>query len=225
MTIACVRRQSCSPRSHRARQCLLALLGLLFALPAEIRDQPMEVAALQLACQPSAHGASCRLLALFHNATHPPRDVTGWAFWRVAGAVDLHLSAVGAMEASGMGDIVLDTRYQSHTIRTSMRLTPHRPAQLLAVVRGAVYVADRGRLTPAANAQVEVVSGPSHGGGHTTTRDDGTYELVALAPGQVVIHPTKSGFVATDLSIEILPGINMISLVLFAEVPNGTLAL
>jgi hypothetical protein len=225
MTIARVRRQSCSPRSHRAPQCLLAALSVLLAFPGEIRDQPMEVAALQLACRPIAHGASCRLLALFHNATQPPRDVTGWASWRVAGAVDLHLSAVGAMEASGMGDIVLDTSYQSHAVRMSVRLIPHGPAQLLATVRGAVYVAGRGRLTPAANAQLEVMSGPSHEGGHTTTRDDGTYELVALAPGRAVIHAMKSGFVDTDLSIEILPGVNRVSVVLFAEVPNGTLAL
>ena len=67
-----------------------------------------------------------------------------------------------------------------------------------------------------AEARVDVVS-DSRLGIHTTTLDDGTYEFAAVVPGHIVIHTMKNGFVATDLPLQIHPGDNRLSVVLFAE--------
>jgi hypothetical protein len=128
------------------------------------------------------------------------------------------------MQATGDGDVVIDTDYQSSTARVAVRLTPNHPAQLLATVRGAVYVSDRGRLRPLANACVEVVSGPSLGK-QTTTHGDGTYDLPAVVSGGIVIRATKIGFVPTDLSAQIRPGDNRISVAIAVEPPIGVFPL
>jgi hypothetical protein len=184
----------------------------------------VDVASLSLACRPVARGVQCQLLALSRNGTLAPRDVTAWASWHVAGAAEMHLSPVGVMQATGDGDVVIDTDYQSNTARVAVRLTPNHPAQLLATVRGAIYVSDRGRLRPLAHACVEVVSGPSSGK-QTTTHGDGTYELPAVVPGDIVIRATKIGFVPTDLSAQIWPGDNRISVELAVEAPTRMLPL
>jgi hypothetical protein len=211
-------------RRRRRMWWLLLVAGMLLACPREIREAPMEVASLHLECRPVSRGAACRLFGLSRTGTRPPQDVTAWAVWRLAGPAEMHLSPTEGLEASGMGDVIIATRYQSHTAQTVVRLTRGQPAQLLAVLRGTVYASDRGRLTPVAHARVEAVSG-SRVGPHTTTRDDGTYELIALVPGHVVIHPMKNGFVATDRPVEIQTGDNRLSVVLFAAPQTGTLAL
>jgi hypothetical protein len=196
--------------------CCLALVGTLLACPVEIREQPVEVASLSLACRPALHGVECRLLALLRDAAGPPRDVTTRASWHIGGAAEIHLSRLGVMHATGNGDVAIDTDYQSKTARVMVRMTPDHPAQLLATVRGAVYVSDRGRLTPLANALVEVVGGPSPGK-QATTGDDGAYELPAVVPGDIVIRATRNGFEPAVLSARIRPGDNRISLVVTAE--------
>jgi Carboxypeptidase regulatory-like domain len=196
--------------------CSLALVGTLLACPGEIREQPVDVASLSLACRPASHGVECRLLALLRDATGPPRDVTTRASWHVGGAAEIHLSRLGVIHATGNGDVAIDTDYQSKTARVMVRLTPGHPAQLLATVRGAVYVSDRGRLTPLVNARVEVVGGPG-AGNQTTTGGDGTYELPAVVPGDIVIRATRNGFEPAVLSAQIQPGDNRISLVVTAE--------
>ena len=120
------------------------------------------------------------------------------------------------MHATGNGDVVIATDYQSKTARVIVRLMPGHPAQLLATIRGAVYVSDRGRLTPLGDARVEVVGGLSLGK-RTTTAGDGTYELPAVVPGDIVIRATRKGFEPAVLSVQIQPGDNRISLVVTAE--------
>jgi hypothetical protein len=203
--------------------CSLALVGTLFLCPGEIRDEPVDVASLSLACQPVSHGVQCRLLALLRGGTGPPRDVTSRASWHVAGTAEIHLSPAGVMHATGNGDVGIDTDYQSKTAHVMVRLTPGHPAQLLATVRGVVYVSDRGRLSPLANARVEVVGGPSLGK-RTTTGGDGTYELPAIVPGDIVIRATRNGFVPEVLAARVRPGDNRISLVVAAEPPIKVLA-
>src|SRR5713226_4506771 len=168
------------------RLSFLVLVGTLVACPREIREEGMDVASLSLTCRPVARGVQCQLLALLRNGTLASRDVTASASWHVAGTAEMHLSPVG-MQATGDGDVVIDADYQSKTARLWIRLTPNHPAQLLATVQGTVYLSDRGWLRPVANARVEVVSGPSLGK-QTTTRDDGTYELLAVVPGDIVIR-------------------------------------
>jgi hypothetical protein len=196
----------------------LVLVGTLLACPRDIREEREDVASLSLACRPVARGAQCELLALLRNGTLPPRDVTAWASWRVPSTAEMHLSPAGVMQATGVGDVVIDADYQSKTARAALRLTPDHPAQPLAIVRGAVYVSDRGRLRALANACVEVVSGPSLGK-RTTTHGDGTYELPAVVPGEIAIRATKIGFVSTDLSVQIRPGDNRISMPIVVEAP------
>jgi hypothetical protein len=203
--------------------CFLAVVAILVACPGEIREQPMGVASLSLTCRPVSYGVQCRLLALSRDGTRPPRDVTARASWHVAGTAEMHLSTGGVMDATGNGDVAIDTDYQSKTARVVVRLTPGHPAQLLATVRGAVYVSDRGRLTPLANARVEVVGGPSFGK-QTTTDGAGTYELPAIVPGDIVIRATKNGFVPAVLPSQTQPGDNRISLVVAAEPPIKVLA-
>jgi hypothetical protein len=204
--------------------CALALVGTLLAWPREFREESADVASLSLECRPASHGVQCQLLALLRNGTGPPLDVTGRAWWHVSGTAEVHLSPVGVMRATGDGDVVIDTDYQSKTARVMVRLTPDHPAQLLAAVRGSVYVSGHGRLIPLENTHVEIVSGPGLGE-QTTTRADGTFELPAVVPGGIVIRATKSGFVPSDLPAEIRPGDNRISLVIAPEPPFKVLAL
>jgi hypothetical protein len=205
------------------RLCSLALVGTLFGCPREIHEEPVDVAALRLECRPASHGVQCRLLALLRDATGPPRDVTVRAAWHMAGQAEMHLSAVGVMQAIGNGDVAIATDYQSRTAHLMVRLTPNRPGQLLATIRGVVYVPGRGRLTPLANAQVQVISG-SGPGKQTTTRGDGTYELVGVVPGNIVIRATKIGVAPADQSAEIRPGENRISVAVAVEPPNTVVA-
>jgi hypothetical protein len=202
----------------------LILVGTLSACPREIREEPVDVASLNLACGPvSRDGVQCRLLALSRDVARPPRDVTGWASWHVTGAAKLYLAQPGVMRATGDGEVVIDTRYRSRTARVMVRLAPEHSAQLLATVRGAVYGHDRGRLRPMASARVEVVDGPNLGK-QTTTHDDGTYELPALVPGDIVIRATKIPYVPTDLPARIGPGDNRISVALETRSPADTVA-
>jgi hypothetical protein len=194
----------------------LFLVGILLACPREIREDRVDLASLSLACRPTAQGVQCQLLALSRNGTLAPRDVTTSASWHMAGSAQMHLSSVG-MQATGDGEVVIDANYQSKTARIWIRLTPNHPAQLLATIGGAVYVSDSGRLSPLANARVEVVSGPSVGK-RTTTSDDGSYELPAVVPGEIVIRATKMGFVPADLTVQIWPGDNRISVAVAVEV-------
>jgi hypothetical protein len=177
----------------------------------------MDVASLNLTCRPVARGVQCQLLALLRSGTLAPRDVTASASWHVAGTAGMHVSPEG-MVATGDGDVLIDTDYQSKTARLWIRLTPHHPAQLLGTVQGSVYLSVRGWLRPVAHARVEVVSGPSLGK-QTTTRDDGTYELPAVVPGDIVIRATKNGFVPTELAARIWPGDNRISVAIAVAPP------
>jgi hypothetical protein len=200
------------------------LVLTLWACPRGIREEPVDVASLSLACRPASIGVQCRLLALLRDGTGPPRDVTAHATWHVTGTAEMRLSTVGLMQATGDGDVAIDTNYQSRTARVLVRLTPDHPAQFLATVRGAVYVADQGRLTPLSKARVEVVGGPGLGK-QTTTGVDGTYELPAVVPGDIVIRATRIGFIPSVLSARIQPGENRISVVVAVEPPTRGLAL
>jgi hypothetical protein len=203
---------------------LVIAVGMLVASPREMHDESMDVASLSLSCRPVAVGAQCNLLALSREAAEPPRDVTGWASWYVGGGAEMYLSPAGVMQAIGEGDVAIETVYASKRAHVTVRLTPGQPALILATLRGAVYVYDRGRLRPVADARVEVASGPSLGK-QTTTGADGTYELPALPAGSIAIRVTKLGFTPADLSTQIQPGDNRISPVIAIEPPARDSAL
>jgi hypothetical protein len=195
------------------------------ASPRKMYDESMDVASLSLTCRPVVVGVQCHLLAVSREVAEPPRDVTAWASWHVVGGgADMHLSPAGVMQAIGNGDVVIETDYASKRARVAVRLTPSQPAQILATLRGAVYVYDRGQLRPVADAHVEVARGPSLGE-HATTRADGTYELPAILPGNIAIRVTKLGFTPTYLSTQIQPGDNRVSPVIAIEPPTRDSAL
>jgi hypothetical protein len=91
---------------------------------------------------------------------------------------------------------------------------------MLAVLRGRVYAEIGGTLRPIPRARVEVVGGPCTGI-DSATLGDGSYELVDLVPGDVVIRATKAGYAAADESTRIYPGDNRVSL-LIRLVPPAT---
>jgi hypothetical protein len=82
---------------------------------------------------------------------------------------------------------------------------------MLAALRGRVYVETGGVLKPVAQAHVEVVGGPN-AGVSTTTVGDGSYEFIALVPGEVAVRVTKIGCTAAEGSTEMQPGDNKLSL-------------
>ena len=81
-------------------------------------------------------------------------------------------------------------------------MTRDGPGQMLAALRGLVYVERDGTLRPVAHSHVEVVGGPD-AGLSTTTLWDGSYVFVGLVPGDVVIRATKVGYRGTDGPIQI----------------------
>jgi hypothetical protein len=199
----------------------LILAGTLATFPGEVREEPVDVASLNLACGPeSGDGVRCRLLALSRNVARPPRDVTSHASWHVTGAARTYLGPPGVLRATGDGEVVIDASYCSRTAQAIVRLTPDRPAQVLASVRGTVYVHDRGRLEPVVNALVEVVGGPNLGK-QTITGGDGTYELSGLVPGDIVVRATKIPYGPTDQPARILPGDNRISVAFTSRSPRA----
>jgi hypothetical protein len=68
-------------------------------------------------------------------------------------------------------------------------------------------------LRPVAHARVEILTGPSVGT-WATTDGEGTYELLGVVPGDVVIRVSKVGYRAADQPAQIEPGENRQSLLL-----------
>jgi hypothetical protein len=74
-----------------------------------------------------------------------------------------------------------------------VRLTRDHPGQMLATLRGRVYVEVGGEFRPVALVRIEILSGPATGTCTMTSRD-GSYELAGLVPGDFVIRATKIGY-------------------------------
>ena len=206
---------------------LAALLGVI-QVTSHFRDSysPEEVASLNLTCSPAAAGLRCRLLALFRDVSRPPRDVTAQASWRLSGVAGAQISRDGAIDAVADGDVGIEALYGSRRVEARGRLRRASPGQMLAALRGRVYLEIDGRLQPAAQAHVEVVGG-TNAGLSTTTHADGSYELVGLVAGDAVevvdvfLRATKAGCSPAEGSTPIHSGDNRLSLVLFPNVTAG----
>jgi len=187
---------------------------------------PEDVASLNLTCSPAAAGLRCRVLALFRDVSRPPRDVTSEASWRLSGVAGAQISRDGAIDAAADGDVGIEALYGSRRVEARGRLRRDSPGQMLAALRGRVYVEIDGRLQPAAHAYVEVVGG-TNAGLSTTTQGDGSYELVGLVAGDAVevvdifLRATKAGCSPAEGSTQIHTGDNRLSLVLFPNVTAG----
>jgi hypothetical protein len=207
------------------RLALIGVAAVLLVFTRETHDESVSVASLSLMCSPVVEGVQCRLLALSHEATDLPRNVTAWASWHAGGSVDLHLlQAEDVVLATGDGDVAIETDYASRRARVVVRLTPNQPGQMLATLRGSIYAYDKGRLEPVAAARVEVVGGGTPWN-QTVSATDGTFGFPALVPGDVEIRVTKSGFLPAELTTPIRPGDNRASPVMSIEPPTGNSAL
>jgi hypothetical protein len=173
------------------------------------REEP-QVASVSLTCAPAERGARCRLVALFRDVARMPRDVTAEASWRVTGVTDAHISPIGIVDTPNAGDVTIEARFQTRRASVSVRLVPGQSGQILATLRGTVYVETLSGLCPLAHARVELVRGPS-AGISTAAGDDGTYEFTALLPGEVTIRVSGIGFDSSDTSTEVIPGENQVS--------------
>jgi hypothetical protein len=160
----------------------------------------------------------CRLLALSRDVSRPALDVTARASWRVTGKAGAGISIDGAIDAPADGDVEIDGQFGGRHVGARARLTPGRPGQMLATVRGHVYAETQGILRPVAYARVEVVKGPC-AGLSTTTRDDGSYEFVGLVTSMIAIRAVKIGHTAGEHSIQLYPGENRLSLLIEALPP------
>jgi hypothetical protein len=216
-----------SERLARLAVSLVALLGVLQVVAHfSGSSAPEEVASLNLTCSPASPGLRCRLLALFRDVSRPPRDVTSEASWRLSGVAGARISRGGAIDALEDGDVDIEALYGSRRVEARGRLRHDSPGQMLAALRGRVYLEINGRLQPAAQAYVEVVGG-TNAGLSTTTRADGSYELVGLVAGDAVdlvdvfLRATKAGCSPAEGSTQIHSGDNRLSLVLFPNVTAG----
>jgi len=205
----------------RKMAALVSLIEILSACGRARPTDPQDVASLNLTCALAPRGVHCRLLALSRDVSRAPRDVTADASWHLSGVVGAQISADGGITVPADGDIELDAHYQSYRMQAWARLTRDGPGHMLAALRGRVYVERDGTLRPVAVARVEVVSGPS-AGLVVTTADDGSYELVGLMPGDVVIRATKIGCTTAEGSTQIFPGVNRLSLLIEPVPPTRT---
>jgi hypothetical protein len=165
-------------------------------------DSPADIVSLSLTCAPAERGVHCRLQALSRDVRRSPRDVTSEALWICSGVSGAHISSSGTVDAPTNGDVVIEARFLSRQARVAVRLIRDRPGQLLATVRGSVYVETPDGLGSVARARVAVVDGPS-AGMWTSTRDDGRFELVGVVPGEATIRVTKTGYESEDVSTTI----------------------
>ena len=170
-----------------------------------------DTASIHLTCTPAVTGVRCQLLALSRDVRRSPIDITTLASWGLTGLVGARISGDGLIEALLVdGDVQITARFSGVRAMTCAHLTRDRPGRLLAIMHGHVYAEQNGTLIPVVQARVEVVAGPS-AGRSTITREDGSYELVGITPGYVIVRASKSGYAAGDGSKELSPGDNWLS--------------
>jgi hypothetical protein len=200
---------------------LVALIGISLACGRERPHEPDEVAFVRLTCVPISQGLRCQLSALFRDVRRSPQDVTALASWQLIGDVArARISPGGVIEATQNGDVKIDAHYLSHSAHAVVRLVRDHPGQILATVRGRVYVEVEGVLRPVAHTRVEILSGPSVGT-WATTDEDGSYELMGVVPGHLEIRATHVGYREADQSAQIEPGDNRQSLLLQLVPPSA----
>ena len=182
-----------------------------------------DVASLRLTCSPAISNVRCRVLALFRDVSQPPRDVTATAVWHVSGVAGARMMVDGFLTTppSGEGDVDVEAEYATHRARVHVHVTGMGPGQMLASLRGHVYVETERAFQPVSLANLEAIGGSSRGR-TATTEADGSYEFV-LMPGDVVIRATKLGYSSAEASLEMLPGENRLSL-LIEPLPQTTIA-
>lgn len=184
------------------------------------RGQPGAVASVWMACTPISDGVRCRLIALFRDVSQIPRDVTGAASWRFSGSVG-RMSPDGVVHPVRDGNVDISAQYQGASAHAAARLILGQPGLLLGAIHGSVFAGDNRRLRPVSDVRVEVASGGS-AGAQTTTRTDGTYDLVQIVPGETVLRATKSGYEPTEVTKSILPANTTVSL--FMRRPHDSLS-
>ena len=193
-----------------AMSCLVA--AITAAGSSHSQNAP-DVASLSLTCNPIERGVRCRLLALFQDVSRPSRDVTADAVWHLSGVSGAHISPTGAVDAPIDGDVMIASEFGGRKARAHVRLVRNESGQLLAAVRGRVYVETTAGLQTIAGARVEVFDG-HRATVATMTREDGTYELTGLVPGSVTIRVARIGYASAERSSVVVVGENWLSVVI-----------
>ena len=126
------------------------------------------------------------------------------------------MSPPGVIHTVRDGNLDVNAEYATASAHAAVRLALNSPGQLLGAIHGTVYAMDDAGLRPLPGAHVRVVRG-DRAGAETTTRADGTYQLTWIAPGEVVLRATKTGYESTETTKTLLQGDVAISLVLQAS--------
>jgi hypothetical protein len=178
-----------------------------------------DVLSVHLGCAPTATGVRCRLLALSRDVRKLALDVTALAAWQLSGAPGAQMSSDGTVEVRSGGDVDVLGSYDGQEDEIAVRLTPHQPGQVLAVVRGLICVRVLGGLQPVPHADVEVISGPN-AGLRTVSLDDGSYELRHVSPAEIVIRATAMGRATGTGETQLGPGENRLGVVIEVFEPH-----
>jgi hypothetical protein len=193
---------------------LVVASALAFRVTPRVND---EVASIRLACTSATVGVRCRVLALFQDVSRPPSDVTATVAWRLSGVTGANVSPIGDVRASADGVLHLEAAFRHADTHMYILLKTDHPGQVLGVLRGHVYRDVGGRMQPVAHAAVEVLNGASTSASATTS-GDGSYELIGIQPGTVVVRSSAIGCRGAVTSIKVHAGENHLS-VLLDELP------
>jgi hypothetical protein len=181
------------------------------------------VASLSLTCTPAVRGVRCRLLAIFQDVSRSSQDITSEAVWLLSGVPGARISPMGVVDAPIHGDVTIEGLFGGRRARTQARLVGNGSGELLTAVHGRVYSETAEGLRTVARARVEVLDGQT-AAISTMTREDGTYELTGLVPGEVTIRVTSIGFASAERSSVVLLGENCLSM-LIEPLPPTVLSL
>jgi hypothetical protein len=177
------------------------------------REAPSPVASLRMTCVPESDGVRCRVIALSRDVSQAARDVTSKVSWRLSGSGTGRMSPPGVIHTVLEGNLDVTAQYEWASAHGAVRLALGRPGQLLGAIHGTVFAEDETPLHPMPGVNVVIVSGDS-AGTQTSTRADGTYDLVWIVPGEVVLRATKTGYEPTEATAVLLPGDTAVNLVL-----------
>ena len=180
------------------------------------REPPGPVASLSLTCASIPDGVRCRVIALSRDVSQAARDVTGDVSWRLSGSATGRMSPPGVIHTVLDGNLDVNAQYESASAHAAVRLALGSLGRLLGAIHGTVYAEDDTRLRPLPGVHVGIGRSDS-AGTQTSTRTDGTYDLVWIVPGEVVLHATKTGYEPTEATTALLPSDTTISLVLQAS--------
>jgi len=184
-------------------------------------------------------GVTCYL---YPCAPGTPSDVTYEAVWESADTSILRVVAAGYFDAVGLGDTVVNARWQYDQRAEGGRTVsvfPGLPPQPTAEIFGSVYEAGKtAAVAPIDGALIEVIEGllvgrtatsgvpPPLPPGYGPAGGRGYYRLLAVPAGTYRLRVTKEGYVAQEREVTVpvgsSPGVDFQLQSLLPEVEAGS---